>query len=483
MLSKTPHTNILMASAEIAPLAKVGGLADVVGALPKALVNQTSVSLIMPFYTGLLNARQSISLVKKNISLELGHKKQRFDLYRTYLPNTKIVVYLVKHSLLAGKAVYNATNPRLDIERFILFSKAVVAAIADGNFSADIIHCHDWHTALIPCYIDEYHLRYHDFPNIKTILTIHNLASQGIAGLDILDYANLDKKLNPALLEDYYDQDNNIIDILKVGILSADLVTTVSQTYAQEILGKEYGCGLESYLQRRRRDLYGIVNGIDTIIFNPQTDKNLFKRYNKQNFVSGKLANKQALQKKLKLPLNQQPLLAMVTRLVEQKGFDILLSALDTFLEQQTASLVILGTGNPVIERALQSLAKKYPDQLSLQLGFDAKLAQVIYAASDFFLMPSYFEPCGLGQMIAMRYGSLPVVRATGGLKDTVIHYKNGLVFTKYNSADLLAVLNTAVKLYGDKKRLHAMTSQAMSTDWSWTVSAKQYLKLYNKLK
>lgn len=478
------NLNILMASAELAPLAKVGGLADVLGSLPKALLKyKLKLSIVLPFYGGIDTKKYQVKLIKKGIGIEIDHRKQSFDLYQTYLPTTKIPVFLIKHSLFKGKYVYtNQVGARSDVERFTFFSKAVVVLIQELAWSVDIIHCHDWHTALIPSYVDEYNLKYSNFSNIKTLLTIHNLASQGTSGLDFFEHASLNKELNPALLEDYYDQDGEQVDLLKIGILSADYISTVSPTYAKEILTKQYGCGLDLYLQRRHKHLSGILNGIDTTIFNPQTDKSIVKKYNQINFTVGKQANKIALQKKLKLERADYPLFGIVTRLVEQKGFDILLPALEKFLNNHKAQVVILGTGHKNIENKLKELAKRYPDSLSLNLGFDLGLAQAIYAASDFFLMPSYFEPCGLGQMIAMRYGSLPVVRATGGLKDTVINNKNGLVFNNYQINDLNRVMQEAVKIYANKAQLKSMIALAMAGDWSWDLSAQKYLKLYNKI-
>lgn len=478
------NIKILLAAAEIAPLVKVGGLADVLGALPKALAkNKFTLSMVLPFYGCIDVKKYCPQLVKQGISIEFNHQKQRFDLYQTYLPGTKIPVYLIKHRFFAGKFIYsNQANQNNDIERYTFFSQAVVALIHDLAWQIDVVHCHDWHTALIPSYIDEYSLKYSDFPNIKTLLTIHNLANQGITGLDILDYTTLGQTLNPAWLEDYYDQDGQKMDLLKIGILSADFLSTVSPSYAKEILGKEYGCGLESYLRRRQRHLSGILNGIDTTVFNPQTDKYLVKKYSSRNFMAGKAANKIYLQKKLKLKQVDYPLFGVITRLVEQKGFDILLPSLEKFLSNNNVQVIILGTGKKIIEEQLSDLAKRYPGHLSVCLGFDLSLAQQIYAASDFFLMPSYFEPCGLGQMIAMHYGSLPLVRQTGGLKDTVINNKTGLVFTNYQSNDLLQTMNKALKLYANKKQLFKMIKLAMTIDWSWDKSALAYQKLYQKL-
>lgn len=484
MPTKTKKIRVLMAAAEAAPLAKVGGLGDVLGALPKVLAKkETELSLVLPFYGSLNLKASAVKLLQTGISIDIDQTKKKFDVYQTKLPGTKINVYLIKHTLFNGKYIYaNYDNSTDDLQRYTFFSQAIVAMLEALALKFDIIHCHDWHTALVPSYLDEYSLRKQDFVSPKTILTIHNLANQGLSSLDILDYGALHQAWSPAVLEDYYDQDENKADLLKIGILSADMITTVSPTYAQEILTKKYGAGLENYLNRRRQHLLGILNGIDVSLFNPQTDKYLKYKYTAKNAVSAKASNKQALQKKLKLAIKPVPMFGLVSRLVEQKGFDILLPALEKFLAKHSAQVVILGTGSKEIEQALLKLAKKFPDKLSVQLGFDLGLAQNIYAATDFFLMPSAFEPCGLGQMIAMRYGSLPIVRATGGLKDTVKHYYNGLIFLDYQAAALFDVLEQALVLFAKTSQFHTLLKNALAADWSWEKSAQKYLALYNKL-
>ncbi|MDD5749733.1 MAG: glycogen/starch synthase [Patescibacteria group bacterium] len=358
-----------------------------------------------------------------------------------------------------------------------------MTAIKDLKIRPDVVHCHDWHTALIPTFIDEYSLKYASFANIKTLYTIHNLANQGIVGLDILDYASLSRHLTPAIMEDYYDQDGQVIDLMKIGILSADLVNTVSPNYAKEILGKEYGAGMEEYLLRRKKHLSGILNGIDIDFFNPQKDKYIKKKYNAQNFFTARKINKADLQAVSRLPKKDVPVFGIVTRLVAQKGLDILRDSLESLLPHYDFQLVVLGTGSAEIERDFKQLQKKYPQKVKSNILFDAPLAQKIYAGSDFFLMPSRFEPCGLGQMIAMRYGSIPLVRQTGGLKDTVKDNQTGFVFKNYQAKDLEKTLVRALKFYGQKSRCQKMVKKIMQEDFSWERSARQYLKLYQKLK
>lgn len=491
----TEKLKVLMAGVELAPLAKVGGLADVLGSLPVALAKLgVEVRVIIPFH-GSINARKyKIKLFKKDLGLKIGERLNRFDLYVTKLSGTKIKVYLLKHRFFSGPRIYVGNKKHRpgvsyarglsDIERFVFFSKAVVEVIRELKWRPDIVHCHDWHTALIPTFLDEYSLASRNFPNLKTLLTIHNLASQGKSRLDIVDYASLHHRLTPALMEDYYDRDGQIVDLMKIGILSADFINTVSPTYAREILTREHGEGLEKYLERRKNDLAGILNGLDTKLFNPSTDRLIKKRYNSQNVFIHKASNKDYLQQKLSLLRKTDlPLIGLVTRLVRQKGLDILIPALERILQKHSFQLVVLGDGQPEYETAFKNLARKYPRQVKVVIKFDLKLAQQIYAGADFFLMPSLFEPCGLGQMIAMRYGTIPLVRQTGGLADTVKNNKTGLVFKSYFIKDMVQIIEKALRLYKNKAKMKKIVRADMLQDFSWVRSAKLYLNLYKRLK
>jgi starch synthase len=480
---------ILFCAAEASPLAKVGGLGDVVGSLPKALNKiGLEVSLILPFY-GSIAKKYKVKLVKKDLPIELDGQHDRFSLYQTKLPGSLVPVYLVKHKFFDTQDIYfgkktikSGQRNIADVERYTFFSKTIAETIYALSWKLDIVHCHDWHTALVPTFLDEYSLKYQKFPNIKTILTIHNLANQGKTKLDILDYAGLHHDLTPAVMEDYYDQDGQILDLMKIGILSADHITTVSPSYAKEILTKEYGEQLEKYLARRQKHLSGIVNGIGTDFFDPSQDKRIYKKYNHKNFATAKAVNKQKLQKSLSLSVEKSvPMFGLVTRLFQQKGLDILMPTLEKLISQEKFQLVALGSGLPEYEQALLDLQVKYPKRLAVKIGFDERLAQRIYAASDFFLMPSAFEPCGLGQLIAMRYGSVPIVRATGGLKDTV-NSSRGLVFHQYSQAELVKSFRKALRLYQAPKMLNAMIKRDMQIDFSWAQSAQVYKKLYQKI-
>ena len=477
MLNK--KIKIVFVGAELNPLIKVGGLADVMGALPKALSKLgVEVLIILPFYGSLNKKLYPSKLVKAN--LKLADTKISFAVYQTLLAKTKIKILLIKNKLFDRQEIYLDQNKLQDTERFAAFSKCAVEAIKVLNLKPDLVHCHDWHTALVPTILDEYSLSDKNFANIPTLLTIHNLASQGLSTLELVDYLALNKKLTPALMEDYYD-DQDKLELLKIGILSADAINAVSPTYAQEILTKKYGAGLEVYLQRRQKNLSGILNGIDTDVFNPQTDKAIAKKYNVNNFVKYKPVNKQALQAKLNLSVLDVPVFALISRLVSQKGLDILKPCWEALLKQDL-QIIILGTGEKKYEEEFRILNKKYPAKFKAVLKFDADLAQQIYAGSDFFLMPSSFEPCGLGQLISMRYGTIPIVRATGGLKDTVRHKKTGFVFSDYNHQALAKVCDLALNIFQQPKAMQKMIKAAMLQDFSWDKSSQAYLKLYKKL-
>ncbi len=490
---------VIFAGAELAPIVKVGGLGDVMGSLPKALVKLgIKVEIFLPFY-GSISKKYKAKLVKTNLSLDIDKGKTKFSVYRGILPGSSIPVYLIKHKLFSGPKIYVGSRKYFtkgkytasrgcysrrptDVERFVFFSKAVVEAIRTLDLNPQVVHCHDWHTALIPTFIDEYSLSDKNFKNIKTLFTIHNLANQGIVKHDIIKYASLHKSLTPALMEDYYDHDGQMIDLMKIGILSADYINTVSPTYAREILTKEYGASLEDYLRRRRRDLGGVLNGIDTDFFDPYHDKFIKKKYRVSTWAQFKKINKQALQRVVKLTGKDVPLFGLVSRLVGQKGLDILIPALDEILAKYNCQVVVLGAGKDNYQKSFTLLAKKYPDKVRLFLTFDVALAQKIYAGSDFFLMPSRFEPCGLGQMIAMRYGTLPIARATGGLADTVRNNINGLVFRDYNIPSLVKTLKRAMDLYYNHGKLKSLATYAMKEDFSWNRSAQAYQKIYNRL-
>jgi len=441
------NLKILIAAAELTPLAKVGGLADVVGALPKALVNLgVDARIIIPFH-GLIDRNKYRSKLIKN---KIGVGGQTVNLWQTILPETKIPVYLIEHKFFKGKKIYGAAlaDGNSDIKKFTFFSPAVLACLETIDFRPDVIHLNDWHTAAIATMIKT------GGQSLKTLYTIHNLANQGVIK---------DKNRN----------------LMAEGVLNSDLVNTVSPTYAKEILTKEYGCGLEKILIKRKKQLSGILNGIDTDFFNPATDK-FIKRHYSVRSLAAKSTNKTALQSQLGWPRNKNTaLVGLVTRFVRQKGVDLITEK----FSRLNCQFIFLGAGEKKYEDALLNLAKKYPRQFSVKIKFDERLAHEIYAASDIFLVPSRFEPCGLTQMIAMRYGSVPVVRLTGGLADTV-NKKNGFTFKKFTASEFYKILSQALKIYYEKpKAWQQLKLSGLKKDFSWDKSAKQYLKLYRKLR
>lgn len=437
---------VLIAAAEVTPIAKVGGLGDVVGALPKALVQlNLDVRVIIPFYGAIDRNKCKAKLIKRNIIVN----NESVNLWQTALPNSTVPVYLIEHKFFKTKTIYStalADGPA-DTEKFIFFSRAVLAGLKALKFKPQVIHLNDWHTAAIAELVktDPF------FKQTKTLYTIHNLANQGIT------------KTKNYMAE---------------GILNADFINTVSPTYAKEILTKEYGAGLEKILAKRKKQLYGILNGIDTNFFNPTTDKLIKQNYSLKTLAK-KSDNKLFLQQKLGLRQSKSTALAgLVTRFVGQKGVELIT---EKFF-QLNCRFVFLGTGEKRYEEILFNLAKKFPNKFKIIFKFDEPLAHQIYAASDIFLVPSRFEPCGLTQLIALRYGSVPIVRATGGLADT-INNKIGFKFKKFNSEEFYKTLSRALKIYYEKPKIWRQSQlNGMKQDFSWDKSAKEYLKIYKKL-
>jgi len=452
---------VLFLSAEVAPLAKVGGLGDVAGALPQALDKLgVDIRICLPFY-GLINKKKypAKKIISKLIVL-IDNKKETIDVYQTNLPETKIPVYLIKHNFFNSKQIYSGTRIILngkytrranDLKRFAFFTRAAMETAKKLNFQPNIIHSNDWHTGLTANFIKTFNQQNNFFTKAKILYTIHNLANQGISGN---------------------------INFMAQGISGSDLINTVSQTYAKEILTKEYGADLEKILAGRKEDLSGILNGIDTNFFNPATDKLISQKYSLKN-LKKKTSNKLALQKQLSLPQNKNiAVVGLVTRFVWQKGIELITEK----FSKLNCQFVFLGTGEKKYEDALLNLAKKYPKNFKTIIKFDEKLAHEIYAGSDIFLVPSRFEPCGLTQMVAMRYGTVPVVRETGGLKDTV-NNKVGFTFKKFDPTEFYKTLEKTLAVYCHKpKTWRQLQLNGMKQDFSWNKSAKEYLKLYKKL-
>lgn len=466
---------VLFVAAEGTPLVKVGGLADVIGSLPKAL-NQSGhdVRIMLPRYGIIDTDRFPLLPVIDDVRLQVVTKEKKVSLKVTELWD-KVKVYLVDSDDFSNSGeVYG----KADLERFLLFCRSAFDMLSRLDWQPEVIHCHDWHTALIPMWVKREGLKY------ATVFTIHNLAYQGSFDHTFLAHSELDKdwQLWPP------DAPDPVLNFMSQGILWADVVTTVSKTYAKEILTPEYGEGLERLLCYRREQLVGIVNGLDYEEYNPAADRFIPVQYDVST-VEKKLGNKLALQRHAGLTEDMEvPLIGIVSRLDEQKGLDIVIESFDYFFQETKAQMVILGRGREQYHSLLKQAADRYPERLAVFIEFNDILARLIYAGCDIFLMPSRFEPCGLGQLIAMRYGAVPVVRHTGGLADTVedltpdLRKGSGFAFKDYDSESMLVAVKRAVESYRRKEAWWGVVRRIMALDFSWQASAKKYESLYRSL-
>jgi len=465
---------ILFVAAEAAPLVKVGGLADVVGSLPRAL-NELGhdVRVMMPGYGAIDTAGLSATTVLDGLTVQVMQTDKTASLKLVELAHN-IKIYLVESADFSGSRFIYGKD---DLERFLLFCQSVIEALKRLDWQPDIIHCHDWHTGLIPLLL---RAGGHDYP---LIFTIHNLAYQGNFDSGFLDRSVLqqDWRFRPA------DAPEPPLSFMSQGILWADFVTTVSETYAAEILTPEYGAGLDYLLRYRKDRLFGIVNGLDYEEFNPATDDFIPSQYS-VSAINKKINNKLELQREARFVEDaEMPLIGMVSRLDEQKGLDILDAGLDTLFEKFKCQLVILGQGREEYHNLLKQAARRYSGQLAVFIEFDEKMSHLVYAGSDMFLMPSRFEPCGLGQLIAMRYGAVPIVRRTGGLVDTVqnltpdMSQGSGFVFEEYNPEAMLAAIERTLDSYRNEA-WPKVVRRIMALDFSWQASARKYEALYQKV-
>lgn len=475
---------ILFVASEVAPFAKTGGLADVTGSLPKILKEmEHDVRIMMPFYKMVDQSGSTIRKGRKGVEIDMGDASLKGLLRQTSLND--IPVYLVENrEMYQREHLYGSSTgdyPDND-RRFAFFCKAVLQLLKRMDFRPDIIHCHDWQTALIPILMKMEHKEDPFFMRTAVIYTIHNLAFQGIFPEESLSKMGLDQSYFSVDLLEYYGR----INLMKGAILTADVINTVSETYCREIQTPEAGCGMEGLLQHRGNDLYGVMNGLDYTEWDPETDVEIAKNFTAST-LSGKVANKKRLQKTLGLDqIKDIPLLAMVSRLSAQKGLDIIEPLLPEF-EKEKLQLVILGVGDEKYMTLLQNLKNTNPRNISLNLEFKPHLARQIYAGSDMFIMPSHYEPCGLGQLIALRYGSVPIVRKTGGLGDSVFDardgYKepNGFTFDDYTPEAFWEAITRALEAYGEKKKWEKIVKNGMHSDYSWEKSARKYDELYRK--
>ncbi len=475
----TRPLKILILAAEIVPFIKVGGLADVVGALPKSLhALGHDVRLAMPCYGQVDPVRFHLHPLLNSVPVSMSNFRVDVSVCQTSIGDAIPVYMIDAPRFFERENIYGYTD---DGERFILFCRSVLEALRRLDWSPDVIHCHDWHTGIVPNWM---HTIYHNDPfyaDAATVYTIHNLAYQGIFGYRILEVAGVAANgfLYPQITELA-----NVVDIMGRGILFADAITTVSERYAQEILTPTFGEKLDHLLRSRRERLFGILNGIDYEEMNPASDHYIATTYD-ANTLDKRGENKQALQELAHLPARPEvPLLAMISRLTDQKGFDMLAQIIQPLLAQ-AVQLVVLGIGDQHYHEIFQNLASRYPGQVAIFLTFNTELAQRIYAGSDMFMMPSRFEPCGLGQLIAMRYGSVPIVRAVGGLADTVQEYDprsgagNGFTFANYDPWEFFAAIVRALEVYRFKDIWRTLQRRGMAVDHSWRASALRYVDVY----
>ena len=469
---------VLFAASEAHPFIKTGGLGDVMGALPKSLIKLgVDVRVVIPKYKNIKDElKQKLQFVKW-FTVPVGWRNQYCGIFQ-YQYNGVIYYFIDNEYYFNRDGLYGYFD---DGERFAFFNRAVLEFIKQVDWQPDLINCNDWQTGMVPVLLNLEYKKDLFYSKIKTVFSIHNLLFKG----------SFSPKILPELFGyDYMPLVNGSVELdgsvsfLKGGLNYCDQITTVSNTYAEEIKTPQYGEGLDGFLRSKSYYLMGIVNGIDYEEFNPQDDKFIFKNFS-INSLGNKLENKLALQRELGLPQKKDtPMIGLISRLTHQKGCDLIVNMIDRLL-QRDIQIVILGTGDYWYEETFKNLQYRYPDKVSANIKFDNALAHKIYAATDMFLMPSLFEPCGLGQLIALRYGSIPIVRETGGLKDTISPYNkyngvgNGFGFKNFNSNELMQIIEYALTIYNDKNAWNNIIRQAMNSDNSWEKSAMQYKWLY----
>ena len=472
---------ILYVASEATPFIKTGGLADVAGSFPKALKeNDCDVRVVMPLYSSISHEYRSKMEDVGFFYVDLGWRRQYAGVLS--LEHDGVTYYFIDNEYYFKR--YNIYGEVDDAERFIFFSKAATILPRYLYFKADIIHANDWHTALVPLYIKDFAEGDDFYKEIKSVFTIHNLKYQGIFPEYLLEeIAGLSRK--------YYHEDGlkfyNSINLLKAGIVYSDSLTTVSNSYAEEIKTAYFGEKLDGILRNHAHKLDGIVNGIDYVKYNPLTDNNLVKNFNKKT-LANKIDNKVEIQKKYNLPIRRDvPMLSMVSRLVAMKGLDLVSHILDEIL-QEDIQFVLLGTGDRQYEDMFRYFQDKYPEKVSSRIYFNESESHLIYGGSDIFVMPSLSEPCGISQLIGLRYGTIPIVHEVGGLKDTIIPYNeytgegNGFSFKNFNAHELLFTIRRALKLYQDKEKWTQLMNQAMDANHDWGKSSLEYLDLYSNL-
>ena len=476
---------ILFVASEGVPFIKTGGLADVVGALPKCIDREYyDVRVILPKYVCMTQAMKDRLTYRTHFYMDFHWQNQYVGIMESEVDGIKF--YFIDNEFYFNGFKPYCDNALFEIEKFAFFSKAALSILPVIDFRPDLIHCHDWQTGLVPVYLHERFQGSDFYRGIKTVMTIHNLKFQGKWSIkEVQDITGLPMSFfTPDKLEAYKDA-----NLLKGGLVYADAITTVSNTYAEEIKLPFYGEGLDGLMRARANSLRGIVNGIDYDDFNPETDPFIAQRYNAKNFRKEKAKNKKALQEELGLPVDEKKfMVGVVSRLTDQKGFDLIQCVMDELCSDDM-QLVVLGTGDERYENMFRHYDWKYHDRVSAQIYYSEPMSHKIYAACDAFLMPSLFEPCGLSQLMALRYGTVPIVRETGGLKDTVEPYNEyestgtGFSFANYNAHEMLGSVRYAKYVYYSRRReWNKIIDRAMAKDFSWGASAAKYQELYDWL-
>lgn len=484
--------NILLATSEAVPFAKTGGLADVSGALPLELARLGhSPVVFMPAYRQALASGQVIEPTSIEFSIPIGSKTVRGGLLRSHFPGTQIPVYLVEQSQYFDRdGLYGAGGQDYidNCERFVFFCRAILESIRLLELPVDVLHANDWQTGLLPAILKIEYRGVPGYERIASLMTIHNLAFQGQFWHWDMLLTGLDWKYFNWHQMEFFGK----LNLLKTGLVFADAISTVSPRYAEEIQASPLGCGLEGVLQQRRSALTGILNGADYTVWNPVTDRFLPVNYDASTFTTGKAACKAALQKELGLELAaDKPLIGMVSRLTDQKGMDLIAGVMQEWVNSADVQWAIVGTGDAKYEQFLTGLAERHPHKVAAKLQFNEALAHQVEGAADMFLMPSQFEPCGLSQLYSLKYGTVPVVRATGGLADTIMDATpeamsagaaNGFSFREYSMLALAEALRRAVEMYRQPEQWSQLVATGMQQDWSWRRSAEQYVSLYRRI-
>lgn len=472
---------ILFVSAEMSPFAKTGGLADVAGSLPKALAALGhDVRAVMPRYRQVKGDFEYVA----DFPVQLDNWSETCIIRKTEVPykagtrNRKLTVYFAdSYRYFDRDGIYGHFD---DADRFAFFCRAVLDMLPRIGFKPDIIHCNDWHTGPVCMLLKEQYASEEFYSSISTIFTIHNLEYQGNFSSYAVRLLNIGYDVFTPEKAEFY----GMFSFMKTGLVYSDIINTVSEVYAREIQTSQYGERLDGLLEKRSQDLFGILNGINYDEFDPQTDKSIARNFGPANFKDKK-ENKYALQAEMGLPVGDVPMIGLISRLSGQKGLNLLIDRIGEFLSQDI-QFVLLGTGDDYYQDQFRRIANDYPGKIAVYIGFNGSLAQRIYAGSDMFLMPSRFEPCGLGQIISLRYGTIPVVRATGGLAETVTDYDsdkergNGFSFINFSSDEMLGAVCRALKVYREKpEEWDKLIVRALQTDYSWNRSAKKYEELY----